>query len=295
MIRKENMPGKIGVIGGSGFYNIEGIKNVKKVTVTTPFGKPSDNFITGTLEGVDLVFLARHGKGHFITPSEVNYAANIYGMKKLGVDRIISVSACGSLKEELKPLDIVIPDQFVDRTNQARRMTFFGSGAVAHIQFADPFCPELSKMLYDAGCAAGATMHMGGTYLNMEGPQFSTKAESALYRSWGMDIIGMTNMSEAKLAREAEICYATLACITDYDCWHMDQACETVSLEMIIQNLMKNVQVSKNILKTVLPELKDERGCACGSALKDSIVTRPDAIPPATKKKLKLIIGKYIK
>jgi len=289
------MTGKIGIIGGSGFYNIEGIKNVKKVNVATPFGKPSDSFTTGTLEGVDLVFLARHGKGHFITPSEVNYAANIYGMKKLGVERIISVSACGSLKEELKPLDIVIPDQFVDRTNQARRMTFFGDGVVAHIQFADPFCAELSKLLYDAGSAVGANMHMGGTYLNMEGPQFSTKAESALYRSWGMDIIGMTNMSEAKLAREAEICYATLACITDYDCWRMNEVSETVSLEMIIQNLMKNVQVSKNILKTVLPKMKNGRACACGSALKDSIVTRPDAIPPATKKRLKLIIGKYIK
>ena len=289
------MSGKIGIIGGSGFYNIDGIKDVKAVKVKTPFGDPSSEYVTGMLEGARVVFLARHDKGHRILPSEINYRANIYGMKKLGVERIISVSACGSLKEELKPLDIVVPSQFVDRTNYGREMTFFGNGIVAHIQFADPVCPHLSKELYDAGIKAGASMHLGGAYINMEGPQFSTKAESYLYRSWGMDIIGMTNLAEAKLAREAEICYATLACITDYDCWHMDQATESVSLEMIIQNLLKNVDVSKRIVKSVLPKLAKKRDCVCASALKDSIVTRPDVIPAKTKKELELIIGKYIK
>ncbi len=289
------MNGKIGIIGGSGFYNIDGIKDVKAVKVSTPFGDPSAEYVTGVLEGAEVIFLARHGKGHRVLPSEINYRANIYGMKTLGVERIISVSACGSLKEELKPLDIVVPSQFVDRTNYGREMTFFGSGIVAHIQFADPVCPHLSKELYDAGIKAGASMHLGGTYINMEGPQFSTKAESYLYRSWGMDIIGMTNLAEAKLAREAEICYATLACITDYDCWHNDQAVESVSLEMIIQNLLKNVEVSKKIVKSVLPKLGRPRDCVCVSALKDSIVTRPEAIPAKKKKDLELIIGKYIK
>ena len=286
---------RIGIIGGSGFYNIGGIKDVKSVKVTTPFGKPSDDFVTGLLGEKEVVFLARHGKGHKVLPSEINYRANIYGMKKLGVERIISVSACGSLKEELKPLDIVIPDQFIDRTNIGRLMTFFGDGIVAHIPFADPVCPQLSKALADAGRKAGANIHLGGTYINMEGPQFSTKAESKLYRSWGVDIIGMTNLAEAKLSREAEICYATLACITDYDCWRMDEVCESVSLEMIIQNLCRNVDLSKEILKTVIPSLAEEKICGCGAALKDSIVTRPQFIPAETKKKLKLIIGKYIK
>lgn len=284
------MAGRIGIIGGSGFYQVEGITGLRTVAVETPFGKPSDEFVTGVLEGREVVFLARHGKGHTILPSEVNYRANIYGMKKLGVDRIISVSACGSLKEALRPLDIVVPDQFVDRTNQARAMTFFGQGVVAHVQFADPFCADLSRELYEAGKAAGARMHKGGAYLNMEGPQFSTRAESNLYRQWGMDIIGMTNMSEAKLAREAEICYATVACITDYDCWHIEE----VSIEIIVRNLMQNVETSKAILKKVLPRLGSERGCACREALKNAIVTRPDAIPPETKKRLDIIIGKYV-
>ena len=289
------MSGKVGIIGGSGFYNIDGIKDIKNISVKTPFGAPSGEFITGVLEGKEVVFLARHDKGHRILPGEINYRANIYGMKKLGVERIISVSACGSLKEELKPLDIVVPLQFVDRTNYGRRMTFFGGGIVAHIQFADPVCPHLSNALYEAGTEARAGMHLGGTYLNMEGPQFSTKAESYLYRSWGMDIIGMTNMAEAKLAREAEICYATLACITDYDCWHMDQAVEPVSIEMITRNLCRNVDMSKKIVKAVLRKIGDKRTCICASALKDSIVTRPEAIPQKVKKDLKLIIGKYVK
>ena len=289
------MSAKIGIIGGSGFYNIEGIEKIKGVTVDTPFGPPSDEYITGVLEGREVVFLARHGKGHRILPGEINYRANIYGMKKLGVERIISVSACGSLKEELAPLHIVVPDQFVDRTNHARDMTFFGGGIVAHIQFAEPVCPHLTKALYDAGVSSGAVMHLGGTYINMEGPQFSTKAESRLYRSWGMDIIGMTNLAEAKLAREAEICYATLACVTDYDCWHSDVSSDIVSVEMIISNLCKNVDMSKNILKAVIPMLKEERKCLCSAALKDSIITRPEAIPSKVKKELSLIIGKYIK
>lgn len=289
------MTGKIGIIGGSGFYHIDGIKKIKKVKVKTPFGDPSSEFVTGELDGQEVVFLARHDKGHKLLPSEINYRANIYGMKKLGVERIISVSACGSLKEELKPLDIVIPLQFVDRTNYGREMTFFGEGIVAHIPFAEPTCPHLSKELYEAGCKAGATMHLGGTYINMEGPQFSTKAESYLYRAWGMDIIGMTNLAEAKLAREAEICYATLACITDYDCWHMDQSVESVSLEMIMQNLCKNVDVSKRIVKTVLPELGKSRTCICANALENAIVTSPDAVTNKTRKRLELIIGKYIK
>ena len=289
------MSGAIGIIGGSGFYEIEGVTKVKRVNVKTPFGDPSDEFVTGLLDGREVIFLARHGKGHRIAPSEINYCANIYAMKKLGARGIISVSACGSLKEELKPLDIVIPDQFVDRTRGGRRMTFFGDGVVAHIQFAEPVCPNLSKALYKAGQKAGASMRLGGTYVNMEGPQFSTKAESNLYRSWGMDVIGMTNLAEAKLAREAEICYATLACVTDYDCWHMDGSAETVSLEMIIRNLLANVDTSKRILKEAVSKVKDERTCLCASALKSSIITRPEAIPPATKKKLDLIIGKYIK
>jgi 5'-methylthioadenosine phosphorylase len=290
------MKTRIGIIGGSGFYNIEGIKNVKTVRVTTPFGKPSDDFVTGLLEGREVVFLARHGKGHRILPSEINYRANIYGMKKLGVEQIISVSACGSLKEELKPLDIVMPDQFIDRTNIGRMMTFFGAGIVAHISFADPICADLAHSLAQAGRKVGANVHSGGTYLNMEGPQFSTKAESHLYRSWGVDIIGMTNLAEAKLAREAEICYATVACITDYDCWRMDQKnCENVTLDMVMQNLCKNVDTSKNLLKAVLPTLRGTRRCACASALENSIVTRPEFITKSTKKKLNLIIGKYVK
>ncbi|HPM43431.1 MAG TPA: S-methyl-5'-thioadenosine phosphorylase [Candidatus Omnitrophota bacterium] len=289
------MAGRIGIIGGSGFYNIDGIKKIKKTKVTTPFGSPSDHYVTGVLEGRDVVFLARHGAGHRITPTEINYRANIYGMKKLGVDQIISISACGSLKKELAPLDIVIPDQLIDRTNQSRRVTFFGEGIVAHIQFADPFCKELSDELYRAGKETGARIHLGGTYLNMEGPQFSTRAESRLYRQWGVDIIGMTNLGEAKLAREAEICYATLACITDYDCWHMDESCEIVSVDMIIQNLLRNVEVSKNILKKALPKMRVKPSCGCSHALDNAIVTRPDVITESAKKKLKLIIGKYVK
>ena len=289
------MASKIGIIGGSGFYDIEGLKGVRKLKVITPFGDPSDDITMGKLEGMDVAFLARHGKGHSILPSEINYRANIYAMKKLGVSRIISISACGSLRKEMRPLDIVVPDQYVDRTNQARRMTFFGGGIVGHVAFAEPVCAGLSKELYDAGRALGIPMHLGGTYINMEGPQFSTRAESEMYRSWGMDIIAMSNMAEAKLAREAEICFATLACVTDYDCWYAGESVESVSVDMIIQNLTKNTGNAKKIIKRVLKGMGDDSGCFCHKALENAILTDPKVIPPATKKKLKLIIGKYVK
>ena len=285
--------GKIGIIGGSGLYQIDGIKNVQDVSIVTPFGKPSDKFIVGNLEGKDVVFLPRHGRGHRINPSEVNYRANIFAMKKLGVDRIISVTACGSLREDLKPLDFVLPDQFVDRTNQARHMTFFEKGIVAHLSFADPLCPALREVIKKGIEGLGLKVHYGGTYLNMEGPAFSTRAESNLYRSWGMDLIGMTNMSEAKLAREAEICFATLASITDYDCWYMSK--ETVTLEMVMQNLARNVDNSKRIIKKVIREMPEKPSCNCSSALANAIVTDRKLIPAKVKRDLKPIIGKYIK
>lgn len=284
--------GRVGVIGGSGVYNIEELKNRKSQKVATPFGEPSDDFIIGELEGREVVFLPRHGRGHKILPSELNYRANIFAMKKLGVDRIISVGAVGSLKEGLKPLDMVIPDQFVDRTNQARKATFFGEGIVAHISLADPVCPELCKLLYEAGGKSGATIHKGGTYVTIEGPAFSTRAESDLYRRWEMDIIGMTNMQEVKLAREAEICFATLAMVTDYDCWHTS---EDVTVDMIVQNLTKNSETAKNILRNAIKNLPENRRCSCASSLKDAIITSKDAIPASAKKKLDILIGKYLK
>jgi len=283
--------GKIGIIGGSGLYNIEGIEKVRAVAVVTPFGRPSDKYITGRMSGKEVVFLPRHGIGHRISPSEINFRANIYGMKKLGVDRIVSLSACGSLRKELKPLDFVIPDQFVDRTNQARKMSFFEKGIVAHISFAQPVCPGLSQKVFAAAKKTSSRVHFGGTYLNMEGPAFSTKAESNLYRSWGMDIIGMTNMAEAKLAREAEICYCTLAAVTDYDCWYESQ--ESVTVEMVIANLNKNIQNAKDILKALIPALDENDDCSCRGALKDAIITDRKRIPKQVKEDLKIIIGKY--
>ena len=285
--------GKIGIIGGSGLYKMEGIKGVKEIAIDTPFGEPSDKFTVGKFENKEVVFLPRHGVGHRISPSEINYRANIYGMKKLGVERIISVTTCGSLKEEMKPLDFVVVDQFVDRTNQARKMTFFGDGIVAHVIFAHPICPELSKLIYEAGESLKLNMHQKGTYLNMEGPAFSTLAESNLYRSWGMDIIGMTNMPEAKLAREAEICYATLACVTDYDCWHPGH--ESVTIDMVIQNLTKNIENAQKIISTVIRGLPLKRKCACRDALKYAIITDKKFIPDKIKKDLEIIIGKYVK
>ncbi len=285
--------GRVGIIGGSGLYNIEGIKNLKKVSVNTPFGGPSEKFTIGTLEGKEVVFLPRHDAGHRICPSKINYRANIYGMKKLGVERIISVAACGSLKEELMPLDFVVIDQFVDRTNNAREMTFFDNGIVAHIVFAHPICSELSEVVYAAGKVLNLRIHKGGTYVNMEGPAFSTLAESNLYRGWGMDVIGMTNMSEAKLAREAEICYSTLAAVTDYDCWHPQH--ESVTVEMIIGNLLKNVENSKKMISLIVKNINPERRCSCADALKYAIITDKKLIPAKAKKDLKIIIGKYVK
>lgn len=283
---------RIGILGGSGLYKIEGLKNTKEVLIDTPFGKPSDKFIIGRVEGKEVVFLPRHGKGHRISPSQINYRANIYGMKKLKVERIISVTACGSLKENIKPLDFVVVDQFVDRTNRARDMTFFDKGIVAHIVFAQPVCGELSELVYKAGISLHLNMHKGGTYINMEGPAFSTLAESELYRKWGMDVIGMTNLPEAKLAREAEICYSTLACVTDYDCWHPQQAC--VTIDMVLSNLSKNIENAKRILLEVIKDIPSKRTCLCKDALKYAIITDKKLIPTKIKKDLRLIIGKYL-
>jgi 5'-methylthioadenosine phosphorylase len=284
---------RIGIIGGSGLYKIEGMEVVKKVSIKTPFGKPSDKFTIGKLEGKEVVFLPRHGVGHRISPSEINYRANIFAMKKLGVERVISVTACGSLREEMKPLDFVVVDQFVDRTNYGRDMSFFNQGIVSHIVFSHPVCADLCSQIYAAGKSLNLTMHKSGTYINMEGPQFSTLAESKLYRSWGMDVIGMTNMAEARLCREAEICYSTLACITDYDCWHPEHA--SVTLEMVMSNLQKNVENAKKIIRKVIKELKPDRACSCGAALEFAIVTDKKLIPSKVKRDLKIIIGKYVK
>ncbi|MFH1202650.1 MAG: S-methyl-5'-thioadenosine phosphorylase [Candidatus Omnitrophota bacterium] len=284
---------RIGIIGGSGLYKIEGFKNIKQQSVNTPFGEPSDKFTLGNLAGKEAVFLPRHAIGHRISPTEINYRANIWAMKKLGVDRIISITACGSLKEDLRPLDFVLPDQFVDRTNQARKMTFFSDGIVAHISFAHPVCDQFRALIFRAINSLGLNVHNGGTYLNMEGPAFSTKAESELYRSWDMDIIGMTNMAEARLAREAEICFVTLAAVTDYDCWHESET--PVTVEMIIANLNKNIDNAKKILTKVIPEISEERTCECKGALKNAIITGESFIPKKTKKNLSLLISKYIK
>jgi len=284
---------RIGVIGGSGLYKLDEATLVKKGKVSTPFGSPSDELTICKLGDREVVFLPRHGTGHTVLPSELNYRANIYAMKKLDVEWIISLSACGSFKEELKPRDIVIIHQFFDRTNQGRNTTFFGDGIVAHIAFAEPVCMHLAGMLYDAANNAGMPVHNGGTYLNMEGPAFSTKAESYTYKGWGMDVIGMTNMPEARLAREAEICYSTVAFITDFDAWHESEG--IVTLEMILENLKANTENAQRLLRTVIPQIPFERTCGCKDGLKDAIITRPDLITDDTKKKLKLIIEKYIK
>jgi len=281
---------KIGIIGGSGLYQMDALKDMREVKVETPFGEPSDSFIIGNLEGIEVAFLARHKRGHTILPTELNYRANIYAMKKLGVEQLISISAVGSFKKELKPLDIMLPDQFVDKTNQGRKTTFFGQGIVGHISFAEPVCPVLRKIIYTAGRKLGFTMHDKGTYLNMEGPAFSTKAESLLHKSWGMDVIGMTNMPEARLAREAEICFATIALVTDYDCWHEEE----VTIDMVIGNLLKNVDTAKKLIKAVVPQVPKTRECSCASALKYAIITDKKLIPEAVKEKLDIIIGKYM-
>src|SRR5476651_2720844 len=283
---------QIGIIGGSGLYDMAELTGREEKTVSTPFGDPSGAYVIGTLRGKRVAFLARHGVGHRILPSELNFRANIYGMKVLGVERILSASAVGSLKMEYKPLDIVIPDQFFDRT-KGRISTFFGRGLVAHIAFAHPVCGELSAIAADSAPAVGATVHRGGTYVNMEGPQFSTLAESRLYRTWGMDVIGMTNLQEAKLAREAEICYATLALVTDYDCWHPDH--DSVTVEMIIANLTQNAVTAQEAIAEAVGRISGARTCGCKDALATAIITRADVVPEQTKKDLAPIVGKYMK
>jgi len=281
----------LGVIGGSGLYQMTGIEQGEWVAVDTPFGAPSDDYFVGKLTGVRVVFLPRHGRGHRLLPSELNFRANIYGMKKLEVDHLIAVSAVGSLKKEIAPGHIVIPDQFIDRTC-GRISTFFGRGIVAHVSFADPMCGVLTRLLADAGREAGATIHAGGTYICMEGPQFSTRAESFLYRSWGADIIGMTNLQEAKLAREAEICFATLALATDYDCWNTEAG--DVVIEDVLAILNANVAMAQRIIHDAVPRLPAERGCPCAAALKDAIITDRALIPAAVKQELRVIVGKYL-
>jgi 5'-methylthioadenosine phosphorylase len=282
---------EIGIIGGSGLYSMLGLSKVKQVRLTTPFGAPSDAYVCGTLEGHEVAFLARHARGHRILPGELNFRANIHGFKQLGIERIVSVSAVGSLKEEHKPLDFVIPDQFFDRTRH-RVDTFFGGGVVAHVSFADPVCGELACVV-DAACKkVGVTSTRGGTYLCMEGPQFSTKAESNVYRGLGMDVIGMTNLQEAKLAREAEICYVTVAMVTDYDCWHPHH--DSVTVDQVIAVLLKNAENAEKVIRATVAAMPRERGCKCGAALVHAIITDPKTIPTAARKKLKLIIGKYL-
>jgi 5'-methylthioadenosine phosphorylase len=282
---------QIGIIGGSGLYDMADVTDRTEVTLDTPFGEPSGPFLLGTLHGKRVAFLARHGAGHRLLPSELNFRANIFGMKMLGVEYILSASAVGSLKEEYKPLDIVIPDQFIDRTN-GRISTFFGRGLAAHVGFAHPFCRILSGVVGASGKGAGAAVHTGGTYVCMEGPQFSTLAESKLYRSWGADIIGMTNLQEAKLAREAEICYVTIALVTDYDCWHPDH--DSVTVEMIIANLTHNAKTAQRIIANAVDGLPYERTCECASALKYALITRPDVIPPQVRQDLAPLVGKYL-
>jgi 5'-methylthioadenosine phosphorylase len=280
----------IGIIGGSGLYQMAGLTEAQEVTVDTPFGKPSDNFIVGKLEGKRVVFLARHGRGHRILPSELNFRANIYAMKKLGVEKIISASAVGSLREEHRPLDIVLPNQFFDRT-RGRVSTFFGEGLVVHVSFAHPVCSHLGDQLMEASAQSGVPVKRGGTYLCMEGPAFSTVAESNVYRSWGMDIIGMTNLQEAKLAREAEICYATVALVTDYDCWHPDH--DAVTVDQVIAVLNQNSENGQKLIRAAVRVLDDQRPCKCGAALKSAILTEKAKVPAEIKEKLALLIGKY--
>ena len=282
----------IGILGGTGLYDIEGLRGQREVRLRTPFGSPSCAYVTGTLEGCRVAFLARHGRGHTLLPAEVNYRANIYGFKALGVERIISVNYVGSLREEIRPRDIVLPDQFFDRTR--RPSTFFGGGIVAHVGLARPVCPDLARVLHETALGLGLRSHLGGAYICIDGPAFSTKAESKAYRAWGADIIGMTAATEAKLCREAEICYATLSLATDYDVWHETE--EPVTVELVLQNLSANIARAREIIRKALPALGLHRGadCGCGSSLENAIVTNPKAIPPATRKKLGLLVDKYL-
>jgi len=283
---------EIGIVGGSGLYEMAELTDRSERTVETPFGHPSGPYVVGTLRGKRVAFLARHGKGHVLLPSEINYRANIYGFKVLGVERILSASAVGSLKEEYRPLDILVPDQLFDRT-KGRISTFFGRGLVAHVGFAHPFCGVLSSIAADSVEAVGATLHRGGTYVNMEGPQFSTLAESRLYRSWGMDVIGMTNLQEAKLAREAEICYTTLALVTDYDCWHPDH--DSVTVDLIVANLLQNAKTAQRAIAEAVGRIAGARTCGCKDALATAIITRPENVPEQTKRELAPIVAKYLK
>jgi len=283
---------EIGIIGGSGLYDMAELTGREERHIKTPFGDPSGPYITGTLRGKKVAFLARHGAGHRLLPSELNFRANIYGFKVLGVERILSASAVGSLKHEYRPLDIVVPDQFFDRT-QGRQSTFFGHGIVGHVAFAHPVCGELAGVAVESATSVGATVHRGGIYVNMEGPQFSTLAESRLYRSWGMDVIGMTNLQEAKLAREAEICYATLALVTDYDCWHPDH--DSVTVDLIIANLTQNAATAQKTIAEAVSRLSGPRTCSCKDALATAIITRLELVPEQTKHDLAPIIGKYMK
>lgn len=287
----ESHSAEIGIIGGSGLYSMPGFTVEKEVTLDTPWGAPSDAYMVGTLAGKRVAFLARHGRGHRISPSELNFRANIYGMKSLGVTRILSLSAVGSLKEEHKPLDFVIPDQFFDGT-RGRVSTFFGEGLVAHISFADPVCPQVAALAHNECGKLGITSKLGGTYLCMEGPAFSTKAESNVYRSWGMDVIGMTNLQEAKLAREAELCYSTVAMVTDYDCWHEEH--DAVTVADIIANLTKNAENAARLVAAAVAAMPLERTCKCGSALAHALLTDRKTIPESTKQKLGLLVGKYL-
>jgi 5'-methylthioadenosine phosphorylase len=282
---------EIGIIGGSGLYAMPGLSKVKEVKLKTPFGAPSDAYVLGRLEGRWVAFLARHGRGHRILPSELNFRANIHGFKQLGAERIVSISAVGSLKEQHKPLEFVIPDQFFDRTRH-RVDTFFGNGVVAHVAFADPVCPEMASVVEVACKKGGVTGKRGGTYLCMEGPQFSTKSESKVYRDLGMDVIGMTNLQEAKLAREAELCYVTIAMVTDYDCWHPHH--DSVTVDQIVAVLLKNAENATRVVRETVAAMPKARGCKCGAALAHAILTDPKKIPAATKKKLALILGKYV-
>ena len=287
----KRLDGAIGVIGGSGLYSMDGLEQTEEVAVDTPFGPPSDSYIVGKIDGRPVVFLARHGRTHRLLPHELNFRANIHGFKQLGVDRIVSLSAVGSMKEEIQPLHVVVPDQFIDRTRH-RVDTFFGDGVVAHVGFGDPVCPELHDVVRDAASSCGATVWPDGTYLCMEGPAFSTRAESTVYRSWGVSVIGMTNLSEAKLAREAEMCYATLALVTDYDCWH--EAEEDVTAQSVLENLRANVETAQRTVRAAIASMPQARSCACGSALQNALVTAPEQIPEEARARLDIIIGKYL-
>jgi len=282
---------RIGIIGGSGLYDMAELEDRQEVHVETPFGPPSGPYVTGNLGGRRVAFLARHGAGHRLLPSELNYRANIYGFKTLGVEWILSASAVGSLKEQYAPLDLVIPDQFFDRT-RGRISTFFGRGLAAHVSFAHPVCATLGGIAYASAVDAGVRVHPGGTYVCMEGPQFSTKAESELYRSWGMDVIGMTNLQEAKLAREAEICFVTVALVTDYDCWHPEH--DQVTVDMVIANLQQNAVAAQRVIRNAVARLPVDRACECARALSAAIITRPDAVPDAVRAELAPIVGKYL-